>query len=57
MLKEVIRAWGIDPEKILVREALSETHRVIVQPRDREESQVKGLARPLKDILRKEILE
>ena len=56
MLKEIIRAWGMDPEKILVKEALSEPHRVIVDSRDGEESQIKALAGALKEILRKEIL-
>jgi len=29
MLKEIIRAWGYDPEKILITEALAEPHRTI----------------------------
>jgi hypothetical protein len=56
MLKEIIRAWGMDPERILVKEALTEPHRTIVAPAIREEEQVKILARALREMLRKELL-
>ncbi len=52
-LKEIVRAWGLDPEKVLTREALSEPHRAIV---GNEEDQVKALSRALKDMMRKELL-
>jgi hypothetical protein len=29
-VKEIIRAWGLDPDKILTREALTEPHRTII---------------------------
>lgn len=57
MLKEIIRAWGLDPELILVKEALSETHKTIAAPAAREEEQVKALADSLKEMLRKEVLQ
>jgi site-specific recombinase XerD len=56
-LKEIIRAWGLDPERILVKGALSEPHRVIVAPASRDDEQVKTLADSLKEMLRKELLE
>lgn len=52
-LKEIVRAWGLDPEKVLTREALIESHRTIVE---NEENQVKVLSRALKDMMRKELL-
>jgi integrase len=57
MLKEIVRAWGMDPERILVREALTEPHRVILQPVEREEEQVRTLAGALREMLRRELLE
>jgi hypothetical protein len=57
MLKEIVRAWGLDPEKILVREALSEPHRVVLQPVEREEDQAKTLAGALREMLRRELLD
>ncbi|MEM2126593.1 MAG: tyrosine-type recombinase/integrase [Candidatus Bathyarchaeia archaeon] len=56
MLKEIIRAWGLNPEKILVREALEEPHRTILTPIEREEEQVKALAHSLREMLRRELL-
>lgn len=54
-LKE-IRAWGYDPEKALVKQALAETHRTICEdPSDIRENEVKALMNTLKDMLRKEL--
>jgi hypothetical protein len=56
-LKEIIRAWGYDPEKVLVREALAEQHRTIcIEPSDIRENEVKLLRNALKEMLRKELL-
>ena len=56
MLKEIIRAWGMNPEEILTKKALTEPHRVYVDLRDRGEDQVKALSAALKEMLRKELL-
>jgi len=32
VLKEIIRAWRLDSEEVLVRKALSEPHRTYVDP-------------------------
>ena len=56
MLKEIIRAWGMDPEKILVKEALREPHRTAIHPIQGEEEQAKILAKALKEMLRNELL-
>jgi hypothetical protein len=56
MLKEIIRAWGEDPERILTREALAKPWRTYVSAQDREDDQVKSLAIALKETLRKELL-
>ena len=56
MLKEIIRAWGGDPERILTKEALAKPWRTYVSAQEREEDQVKALAVALKEALRKELL-
>ena len=56
ILKQMVSAWGMDPDKVLVREAFAEPHRVFVSPQDREEDQVKVLCGALKEMMRKELL-
>ena len=55
-LKEIIRAWGMDPEKILAREALSEPHRTHVGYEEREDCELQSLSKALKEIVKKELL-
>ncbi|MDI6905293.1 MAG: hypothetical protein QMD13_07395 [Candidatus Bathyarchaeia archaeon] len=55
-LKEIIRAWGMNPEEILTKEALSQPHRTYATPTQREEDQIKTLAFALKETMRKELL-
>jgi len=55
-LKEIIRAWGMNPEEILTKEALSRPHRAYTQPQQREEEQVKAVRLALKEMMRKELL-
>jgi len=55
MLKEVVRAWGMDPDRVLVKEAVAEPHRTVASEQ-REEEQVKALAAALKEMLRREVL-
>ena len=57
MLKEIIRAWGMDPERILVKEALMEPHRTMITAEIDEERQTRTLAKALKEMLRRELLE
>lgn len=57
MLKEIIRAWGYDPEKILLTEALAEPHRTNCgSPKRNEENEVKLLGNALKEMIKKELL-
>jgi len=53
-LKEIIRAWGLDPEKILSKDALVEPHRTVVDFQNREDSQLQVLSKALRDIIRQE---
>jgi aryl-alcohol dehydrogenase-like predicted oxidoreductase len=55
-LKEIIRAWGMNPEEILAKEALSKPHRTYATPAQREEDQIKTLAQALKETIKKELL-
>jgi len=52
ILKTIIRSFGYEPEKILVREALTEPHRTIIN----QDEQTKILNKTLKELLRNEIL-
>jgi len=52
-LKEIIRAWGMNPEEILTREALTQPYRTCLTP---EQEQVKALSQALKEMMRKELL-
>jgi hypothetical protein len=56
VLKEMIRAWGLNPEEVLTREALTRPYTTYVDPKSCEEEQVKSLSVALKDIMRKELL-
>jgi len=56
-LKEIIRAWGLNPEEILTRQALSEPHRTVIDRRQLEEDQIHQLSIALKQQLIKEIRE
>jgi integrase len=54
-LKEIIRAWGMNPDQILTTEALTQPHRTVIAP-DYEENQVQTLSNALKEMMRKELL-
>jgi len=56
MLKDIVRSWGLEPEKILTREALAEPHRTYVGPDEREKEQIRLLGLALRDSLKKELL-
>jgi hypothetical protein len=53
-LKEIIRAWGLNPDRILTREALTEPHRTVIDFQDRKNKQLEILGRTLRDLIRKE---
>jgi site-specific recombinase XerD len=56
MLKETMRAWGLEPEKFLTKEALAEPHRTYASPQEREEEEVRLLGLALRENLKKELL-
>jgi len=53
VLKDIMRSFGYDPERILVKDSLVEPHRTVVGGKD-EDVQVLGNA--LKELLKKELL-
>lgn len=55
-LKEIIRAWGMNPEEILTKKALSIPHRTYADPKEREKDAVTELRKALKEMMRKELL-
>jgi hypothetical protein len=56
MLKEMMRAWELEPEKILTSEALSEPHRIHSAPEELEDNEIRLLGLALKDHIKKELL-
>lgn len=56
MLKEMMRAWGLEPEKILTREALAEPYRAYGSSEERENEEARRLGLALKENLKKELL-
>ena len=56
MLKSFAQGIGLNPEKILTQEALSEPHRIHVGPHEREERQITLLCQALKESLKRELI-
>jgi len=56
-LKEIIRAWGMDPEEILTKRALTTPHRTYADTSAREADAVTELRKALKEMTRKELLD
>jgi hypothetical protein len=54
-LKEIIRAWGLNPEEILTRDALTKPHATIISHEQLEEHQLHQLSIALKQQLIKEM--
>jgi hypothetical protein len=52
-LKEIVRAWGLNPEEVLTKETLSRPYAATGYG---EEEQVKSLSQALKEMMRKELL-
>ena len=53
-LKEIIRAWGLNPEKILTREALAQEATTYLGFDNKENNQLKILRKALRDLIRQE---
>jgi hypothetical protein len=56
MLKEMIRTWALEPEKILTREALAEPHRSYANPEEHERNQARILLDALRENLNRDLL-
>ena len=54
-LKEIIRAWGINPEEILTKKALAEPHRTFISRREQEQTEIQELRYVLKRVIMKEL--
>jgi len=55
--KEIIRAWGLNPEEILTRDAMREPHRTIIDRSEMENHQLNQLTSALRQQMLKEIRE
>ncbi len=49
ILKKMVRSIGLDPDKVLNREALSETHRTYATVQEREQEEIALLTKALLD--------
>jgi hypothetical protein len=56
-LKEIIRAWGLNPEEILTHDAMRSPNRTIIDHSDIENHQLNQLTSALKQQMLKEIQE
>jgi hypothetical protein len=56
LIKEYVRALGVNPESVLTREALSEPARIYVTSQDMEDHQLKVLSKALREALKRELL-
>jgi len=55
-LKGIVRAFGLDPEKILTKEALIEPHRTMIVGKD-DQHQIDTLLHAFKQKLKQELTE
>ena len=55
ILKEILRSFGYDPEKVLLKEAFSQPHRTVVSPINPENDAVQTLRSVLRDLVRREV--
>lgn len=55
ILKEILRSFGYDPEKVLLKEAFSQPHRTVVSPINPEDDAVQTLRSVLRDLVRREV--
>jgi hypothetical protein len=53
--KEITRAWGMNPEQVLAREALTQGAVVHITPQDRESHDLQVLSQTLRDLIHQEI--
>jgi hypothetical protein len=56
LIKEYIRALGVNPVAVLTREAITRPARTHIAPQDQEDYQLKVLSQALKETLRRELL-
>ena len=56
-LKEIIRAWGMNPEEILTKNALTQPHRTVIDRSQIENNQIHQLSIALKQQLLNELRE
>jgi len=56
-LKEIIRAWGLNPEEILTRDAMTQPHRTVIDNGQLENHQLSQLTTALRQQMLKEICE
>jgi hypothetical protein len=56
-LRTLLQSSNIDPDRVIMWEALGEPHRVLASPEDIEDKQVRTLANAFKEAVKRELLE
>jgi hypothetical protein len=56
-LKEIIRAWGLNPDEILTRNAMMQSHRTVIDQNQLEQGQLAQLTTALRQQMLREIRE
>jgi hypothetical protein len=56
-IKEIIRAYGMNPEQILPREALNQPTTTQINPGEYQNSQLQTLSQTIKELIRKDAAE
>lgn len=56
-LKEIIRAWGMNPEQILTREAMTQPARTYVNAENHGNQELEILGKALRDLIRQEAVK
>ncbi len=54
-LKEIMRAWGMNPEQVLAREALTQPARTMVNSDDNQNGELQTLSKALRELIRQDM--
>lgn len=55
MLKKMVRSTGLNPNKVLNKEALAEPHRIHATPEEREQEEIALLTKALMDTIKTQL--
>jgi hypothetical protein len=56
-LKTLLQSSNIDPDRVIMWEALAEPHRTLISPEDIEDKQIGALANAFKESMKRELMD